>query len=277
MAPNNARHRFELSRLELAGLVVSAAATLFVVFLLGVYAGRGLDEGRLAANEHVVRRAVDDQPVPEPEEDRLTFDDTLAGVPQPERRADAPAAAAEQRAEPGVPSAANVVAAGRDDPSEPAAALRDADKAAAEKREAERPAAAAAAARDTGASTDDDDEADTEASGAPAVAAAAPPRKPAAGASPTPAPGRVAVAREPAARGDWSVQVMATRDPRTADDMLRRLKGKGYDAYLQKTRREGQTFYRVRVGHYDSMDRANQAVARLKREPGVQAAFVASD
>ena len=36
-------------------------------------------------------------------------------------------------------------------------------------------------------------------------------------------------------------------------------------------------YYRVRVGHYASMEHASQMVARLRREPGVPEAFVASD
>jgi cell division septation protein DedD len=100
-----------------------------------------------------------------------------------------------------------------------------------------------------------------------------------------PATARVAVALAPAAvptprapsKGDWSVQVSATRDPRTADGVLRRLRGKGYDAFVLKVRRRGETFYRVRVGHYGSLEEAQQVVSRLRREPGVPEAFVASD
>jgi cell division septation protein DedD len=95
----------------------------------------------------------------------------------------------------------------------------------------------------------------------------------------------VAVALAPAvaltprapAKGDWSVQVSATRDPRTADGVLRRLRTKGYDAFVLKVRRRGETFYRVRVGHYRSLEEAQVVVSRLRREPGVPEAFVASD
>jgi len=73
------------------------------------------------------------------------------------------------------------------------------------------------------------------------------------------------------------VQVTATRDPRTADDVLKRLRARGYDAYIVRVRREGATFYRVRVGHFPSMEYASQLVSRLRREPGVPEAFVASD
>jgi cell division septation protein DedD len=75
----------------------------------------------------------------------------------------------------------------------------------------------------------------------------------------------------------WSVQVTATRDARTANDLVRRLRAKGYDAYIVRARRRDGTFYRVRVGHYPTMERAGELVSRLRREPGVPEAFVASD
>ena len=59
------------------------------------------------------------------------------------------------------------------------------------------------------------------------------------------------------------MQVSATRDAHTADDVLRRLRAKGYDAYIVKARRDGAMFYRVRVGHYPSMEHASQMVSRL--------------
>jgi len=43
--------------------------------------------------------------------------------------------------------------------------------------------------------------------------------------------------------------------------VLRRLRTKGYDAFVLKIRRRGETFYRVRVGHYVSLEEAQQ-VAR---------------
>ncbi|TMA83334.1 MAG: SPOR domain-containing protein [Deltaproteobacteria bacterium] len=86
-----------------------------------------------------------------------------------------------------------------------------------------------------------------------------------------------AAALPPSQGGAWSVQVTATRDPRTADDVLKRLRARGYDAYIVRVRREGATFYRVRVGHFPSMEYASQLVSRLRREPGVPEAFVASD
>ena len=58
MAGKGTRHRFELSRLEIAGVLVSATAGMFVVFLLGIYAGRGLAERRTDDGQQIVRMAV---------------------------------------------------------------------------------------------------------------------------------------------------------------------------------------------------------------------------
>src|SRR5437867_3094955 len=85
------RFRFELSRLELAGVIVSTAASLFIVFLLGVYAGHGLGNRRIDDAERMVRLPVAPaaaEETPAPEQD-LTFDDTLGDDDHPARVADA--------------------------------------------------------------------------------------------------------------------------------------------------------------------------------------------
>ena len=54
--------------------------------------------------------------------------------------------------------------------------------------------------------------------------------------------------------------------------LLRSVRAGGF-----KARRQGKTYYRVRVGHFPSAEYAGQMVSRLRREPGVPEAFVASD
>lgn len=276
-AGKGTRHRFELSRLEIAGVVVSAVTGLFVVFLLGIYAGRGLGDRRPDGGEQIVRvpiaPAVEQTPGAE---DGLTFYDTLGrpgGVAKP---------------------------GARDAEHRPAAAPPDAV--------AQAPAAERVPDKKPEPATEPDDGAQPERVAAPkaepvakpepaAKVAKEEPRQPPAAPSPAvqkaeraptpPSTARVAVALAPnavatpavktGARGDWSVQVSATRDPRTADTILRRLKTKGYEAFVLKVRRRGETFYRVRVGHYGSLEEAQQVVTRLRREPGVPEAFVASD
>lgn len=294
MAGKGTRHRFELSRLEIAGVLVSATAGLFVVFLLGMYAGRGLAERPTESGQQVVRMAVAPAVEQTPgTEDGLTFYDTLEhggraardGRANPDRAA-APleeAAPAAEHAKPAEGLPPKVVAESAPKAPEQAGnAPEHAPKAPEVVRNATEPAPSphkieaatktelAAAARKEAATQP------TPAAVAKAEHVPVPP-----------ATARVAVALAPAvaptpatrtgAKGDWSVQVSATRDPRTADDVLRRLKGKGYDAFVLKVRRRGETFYRVRVGHYASLEEAQQVVKRLRREPGVPEAFVASD
>ena len=78
MAGKGIRHRFELSRLEIVGVVVSATAGLFVIFLLGIYAGRGLGDGRFNGSEQIVRLPVASVGEQTPgAEDGLAFYDVL--------------------------------------------------------------------------------------------------------------------------------------------------------------------------------------------------------
>ncbi|MCC6847293.1 MAG: SPOR domain-containing protein [Deltaproteobacteria bacterium] len=265
MAGKGTRHRFELSRLEIAGVLAGATAALFVVFLLGMYAGRGLAERPGDAGQQIVRMAVAPAVEQTPGADGdITFDHTLDRGARGDGHAEGPGAH---------PGAERAVAAA---PVETAPAKTRAEVPVVKAPElAPTPytaEVAAAAKRGAGA------------------AAAAPSATPATKVEQRPTPpatARVAVALAPAAaptpvartgaKGDWSVQVSATRDPRTADGVLRRLRGKGYDAFVLKVRRRGETFYRVRVGHYASLEEAQRVVTRLRREPGVPEAFVASD
>lgn len=244
MAEKGTRHRFELSRLELAGVAVSTAAGFFVVFLLGIYAGRGMVE----QGEQVVRLPVppaSDEAAPPPSD--LTFYDELGGQGErlggPAERAGA--------APPPEP------AAERHLPPPPVAGPKEIPPAVAEHVEPEAPS--------------------------PAIVARveAPPPPPSPAASPA-ARLAVAIAKPeteipPNTGGEWSVQVSATRDPRTAQGIMKKLKERGYTAYVRETKRQGATFYRVRVGHYASLEEANKVVSRLRKEPGVPEAFVASD
>jgi cell division septation protein DedD len=277
MAERGPRHRFELTRLEMGGVIVSAAATLFVVFLLGVYAGRGMDGGNAGAQQ-LVRLPVAAATEDDGAEDKWTFDETL-----PEGKVvGSQHAAVAAPPHPGAAAARDAGTGGQ--------AASGAPPAREETRErADAAPHAAPAARDDAA-----DAADAEASGGVAAARAKEPApkepvvaekkvaRPAA-AEPTPR-ARIAVAMvsvgatpQAGARGEWSVQVTATKDPRTADAMAQRLKARGYQAYVQRVQRGEGTLYRVRVGKYPSLESANQIVSRLRREPGVPEAFVASD
>jgi len=278
MSGGGTRHRFELTRLEIAGVVISAAASLFIVFLLGIYAGRGLGEHRLVDEARVVRLPIAPAAAETPSRDTdLTFDDTLsrgsraaaADDPVPPAVEERPAR--ERDAVSGVPPAASEQAPDTEHERAHAAAGGDHARVA------------------TGVGGGGHNAAGETSHGA--AAAPVPDARVSEGGAHAPAArGRAADARVAVAlagpvdatpptgpRGVWSVQVTATRESRTANDLVHRLRAKGYDAYVVRAPRQGGMFYRVRVGHFPSMDGASQMVSRLRREPGVPEAFVASD
>jgi len=279
MAGKGTRHRFELSRLEIAGVIVSATAGLFVVFLLGVYAGRGMGERKPDGGEQIVRLPVAPAVEQTPgAEEGLTFYDTLGND---ERVARGEAAEGRETRKPARETAEPAPLAA---PPEEPPAVKPPDVAVhAEKAAKPEPPLQEAPVREAPPPAKHEPEPVRQAA-APAPSPVAPSKNEHASPAP-PSTARVAVALAPAVvptprapvKGDWSVQVSATRDPRTADTVLRRLRSKGYDAFVLKVRRRGETFYRVRVGHYASLDEAQHVVSRLRREPGVPEAFVASD
>jgi cell division septation protein DedD len=59
--------------------------------------------------------------------------------------------------------------------------------------------------------------------------------------------------------------------------LVKRLRERGYDAFVVKQARGSETWYRVRVGHLPTLDQANALVSRLKEREGLPRAFVASE
>ncbi|NIO11033.1 MAG: hypothetical protein GTO40_24685 [Deltaproteobacteria bacterium] len=64
----------------------------------------------------------------------------------------------------------------------------------------------------------------------------------------------------------WSVQVKAFARQNDANDLARRLKRKGYDAYVVSIQIKGRTWYRVRVGRLGTQREAQNLLLKLKRE-----------
>ena len=85
--------------------------------------------------------------------------------------------------------------------------------------------------------------------------------------SPPPAP--PAVAGVP-----YTVQVLATRNRNEAESLANNLKRKGYGAYMLQIEDAGGTWYRVRIGHYDSADSARRTAERVSKELGLTQAYV---
>lgn len=91
----------------------------------------------------------------------------------------------------------------------------------------------------------------------PTPAAAAPrPAEP-----PVPSP-----AAQGARPGRWIVQVVSLKDRAAANQIVQRLKNKGYPAFLAVTSGAPTQLYKVQVGRYRERSEAQQIQSRLKRE-----------
>lgn len=80
------RRRFEFGWLEVLGLVLIFAGGSAVVFFLGVFVGKGLQESRLQREERVVRLQVgpqSDKPEPAKDNDLPLYNEMAQGGPTP--------------------------------------------------------------------------------------------------------------------------------------------------------------------------------------------------
>jgi SPOR domain len=75
----------------------------------------------------------------------------------------------------------------------------------------------------------------------------------------------------------WSVQISAVPAKDIAATLIQQLKAKGYDGYLVQAEVKGQTYYRVRVGHFDAREEAESVRQSLVRQEGYRDAYLAGD
>ena len=75
----------------------------------------------------------------------------------------------------------------------------------------------------------------------------------------------------------WTVQAVATTSKAIAVDWLDKLKAKNYSAFVVKAEIKGQTWYRVRVGHFQTTAEAESLRATLQAEEGFRDAFIAAN
>ncbi|HEY7220138.1 MAG TPA: SPOR domain-containing protein [Candidatus Binatia bacterium] len=86
-----------------------------------------------------------------------------------------------------------------------------------------------------------------------------------------------AVMAEPKASGKpWRAQVNAFPDERSAQQIVDRLKIKGYNAYVTEVQNKGKTWFRVNVGKYSSRDEADKMVDVLRSKENYPKAFAAT-
>jgi hypothetical protein len=232
------------------------------VYVLGLYVGKGMRGGGGEITPRVSLPVEASVPAPPPVEAQapLTFYDVLGsreGGAPPKPPADArgpqPSGVSEQK----LPASAGPPAT---PPAEVATSA---------------PAAAPVAAPPVAAAA---------ASGAAAMAERPaaiqlPPGKPATPAPPAVAavPPAAATALPPqAASGRWTVYANPSRDRLAVEHERAALRAKGYPAEVVTLRRDGDTWYRIRVGRYATQTQAEDASRRL-RSDGVGHAFVQSE
>lgn len=223
--------RFEFGWLGILGMFTVFAAGSVVIFFLGIYVGKGLQESRLAREERVVRLPVS------PGE---------SGAETAREASEVPAAGALPAATVGVSLAVRSAV-------EPAATSS--------------PAPVAVA---------------TPPAAAPPVVEVPPTAAPVIAARPAPTPETLARAEAPRPTAkpggkSWSVQVNATKDQATADRLVNRLSELGYQAFIVRVRLADETWYRVRVGRFPTMEAATAVVMRLKNEERYSRAFLVNE
>jgi|GEM_PF-874769 len=228
-------------------LFTAWVVTCGFVYLLGFYVGKGTQERRLGEEERVVRLPVTSTPPPEGQRPKVPtqpsfYDELLSGRPA-DVPGSAPPAAQETAASP--PAAAPTPP-----PTAPAVA----------------PRAVAAVAK-------------PPATVPPPTARPPVPPALAAVTAPPAAPPAPAAARSgpPAPPGPWTVEANPTRSLSEAETLAGQLRRRGYDVALTHVVRDGETWYRLRVGRYATSEQASQMMRRLREQEGVTHAFVASE
>jgi len=82
------------------------------------------------------------------------------------------------------------------------------------------------------------------------------------------APGPVKAAEKVTGPHKYAIQIAALDEKTKAQEMVRKLSGRGLEAYLQETVVKGKTFYRVRCGKFVTKEEANTYARNLPKEAG---------
>lgn len=255
--------RFEFGWLEVLGLILTFALGSALVFFLGIFVGKGLQESQLVRDDRTVKL-----PIGEAAEGSGAATGTeVSGATPPEAVGEAPAAAGAPAVNLAVrpPQATATARPGPTATVAPGAVATPV------------PTAAGGGVAPTSKPTSKPTPRPTPKPTSKPTPRPTPKPTP----KPTPRPSRVPAAATgtpaPRAGAGWSVQVNATRDEATANGLVRRLQEKGYNAYVVRVGRDGETWYRVRVGRFPTMEAASAAVGRLKSDGQFSGSFLVND
>ncbi len=67
------------------------------------------------------------------------------------------------------------------------------------------------------------------------------------------------------AKNGYAIQLLATSSQTRANNLKKVMAGEGYPAYVTKTKQNGKTLFRVRIGQYSAKSAALKAQAQMKR------------
>lgn len=248
---------YYFSKGQLVVVATGFTATCVLVFLLGILIGQGLEERKLRKQEEPLVK-VPLQPLTPgskpgqgaPGKDELTFYDTLGKTPSGAQSGGRPPAkeakAADKPAKPEVkPELKELTEAPEAKPAK-------------EIKIAKTTATAEAPAAVQKAKTKMEKEAATEDN------------------TPEPAQKPAEEAKTETAQRQWTVQVNAFPDERSAQRLVERLKQKGYDAYLVTANIKGRDWYRVRVGHFASRGQTKELLEDLQTKENFTKAIAVS-
>jgi cell division septation protein DedD len=240
------RYGFRFSFAEGCLIAVSVISASFLVFLFGVYAGRELEARKTAEHTNIVRLS----PAP----------GVRVRDPSPEnvRAVETKAEKAKPGSSPTVVQDApkTVVVVNPAIPSEPASAPRGSPPAPPlDNRPLAKPEPPAQA---------------------PVVSKTPPVQEK------QPSPTRATPPSPPLKQpqttgGSWSIQIHATRDKEAARELAERLRVQGHAPVVSKIVRDGEMWYRVRVGSFASADEARASLERFRREGQFSQAYPVSN
>jgi DedD protein len=229
---------YYLSKVQLLVVTVGFAATCLLVFLLGIVIGQGIEERKLLKQEEpLVKVPIQPQSSSARSgQDAPAKDDQLTFYDTLGKGGGAPAKQAPAEKAVKMKPAAEAAPEAKEIKT---ASVTPPEAAALPKKEikADKPAAEKA---ETGSKTTEDEKAKGDA-----------PR-------------------------DWTVQVNAFPDERSAQRLADRLKQKGYDAYVTSASINGRDWYRVRVGHYPTRAQAKQFVEQIQAKENFTKAIAVS-
>lgn len=75
----------------------------------------------------------------------------------------------------------------------------------------------------------------------------------------------------------WKVQVEATSREENAQEIAKALRAQGYEPSVSKVTKQGEVWYRVRIGRFATQEEAVAAIARFRREGKFSQAYPVSE